>query len=43
LSEEESANGEARMTFTEHLGELRTRLIRSVLSVAVTFVFCAFF
>ncbi len=31
------------MTFTEHLGELRTRLIRSVLSVAVTFVFCAFF
>lgn len=31
------------MTFTEHLGELRTRLIRSVLSVAVAFVFCAYF
>jgi len=43
LPEEDTNDNEARMTFTEHLGELRTRLIRAVLSVAVAFVFCAFF
>jgi len=31
---------EARMTFTEHLAELRTRIIRSMISVAVAFAFC---
>ncbi|MBI5094202.1 MAG: twin-arginine translocase subunit TatC [Candidatus Hydrogenedentes bacterium] len=32
------SNNDARMTFTEHLGELRTRLIRSAIAVAVGFV-----
>ena len=34
------SNEEARMTFTEHLGELRTRIIRSMISIVVAFVFC---
>lgn len=31
---------EARMTFTEHLGELRTRLIRSAVALFVGFLVC---
>lgn len=31
---------EARMTFTEHLAELRTRIIRSMISIVVAFIFC---
>ena len=31
---------EGRMTFTEHLGELRTRLVRSGLAIAIGFVIC---
>ena len=34
------ANNEARMTFIEHLGELRTRIIRSGIAVMVGFVVC---
>ncbi len=32
-----------RMTFTEHLGELRIRLIRIVVSVCLVFVVCLYF
>ncbi|HRK35816.1 MAG TPA: twin-arginine translocase subunit TatC [Candidatus Hydrogenedentes bacterium] len=32
-----------RMTFTEHLGELRTRLIRVVVVLAVAFIVCFYF
>lgn len=31
---------DARMTFTEHLGELRTRLIRACVAVLVGFILC---
>jgi sec-independent protein translocase protein TatC len=31
---------DARMSFTEHLGELRTRLVRSAIALAVAAVFC---
>lgn len=31
---------EARMTFTEHLAELRTRIIRSMIAIVVAFAFC---
>ncbi len=34
---------EGRMTFTAHLGELRTRMIRSLIAVAVGFVICYIF
>jgi len=34
------ATDEARMTFTEHLGELRTRIIRSGIAVAVACLLC---
>lgn len=34
------SNEEARMTFTEHLGELRTRIIRAAVSVVVALVIC---
>ncbi len=34
---------EKRMTFTEHLGELRTRIIRSCIAVLVTVVGCYIF
>lgn len=33
-------NVEARMTFTEHLGELRTRLVRSAIAVAAGIILC---
>lgn len=33
---------EARMTFTEHLGELRTRIVRSLVVVAAAFFLCFF-
>ena len=33
-------NPEARMTFIEHLGELRTRIVRSGIAVAVAVVVC---
>lgn len=33
-------NDEARMTFTEHLAELRTRIIRSGVAVLIGFVVC---
>lgn len=32
-----------RMTFTAHLGELRTRMIRSVIAIVVGFLFCYIF
>jgi len=35
-----SKDDEARMTFTAHLGELRTRLIRSCIAAIVGFVVC---
>ena len=38
-----SDDNEARMTFTEHLGELRTRIIRSMLSIVVAFGITAWF
>lgn len=38
-----SNNDEARMTFTEHLGELRTRIIRAGIAVLVGFVVCYIF
>jgi sec-independent protein translocase protein TatC len=31
---------EARMTFTEHLAELRTRIVRSMVAIGVAFFFC---
>lgn len=34
---------EARMTFTEHLGELRTRIVRSMISIVVAFCITAWF
>ena len=34
---------EARMTFTEHLGELRTRIVRSAIALVVGFVLCFIF
>ncbi|MDQ1256550.1 MAG: sec-independent protein translocase protein TatC [Candidatus Hydrogenedentes bacterium] len=34
------SNDEARMTFTEHLGELRTRLVHSAIAVTVGAVVC---
>lgn len=34
---------EARMTFTEHLGELRTRIIRSMIAIVVGFCITAWF
>lgn len=34
---------EARMTFTEHLGELRTRIVRSMVSIVVAFCLTAWF
>lgn len=34
---------EGRMTFTAHLGELRTRMIRSLIAVGVGFVVCYIF
>src|SRR5262245_3858612 len=34
---------EDRMTLTEHLAELRTRIIRSALAVAVGVIFCLTF
>jgi sec-independent protein translocase protein TatC len=34
---------DARMTFTEHLGELRTRLIRSAIAMVVAMVLCYIF
>jgi len=34
------SNDEARMTFTEHLAELRTRIIRSMIAIAVSFAIC---
>lgn len=34
---------EKRMTFTEHLAELRTRLIRVIVSIVVAFVLCFVF
>lgn len=37
-----SDDSELRMTFTEHLGELRIRLIRSVLALGVGFLVCFF-
>ena len=33
-------NNEARMTFTEHLGELRLRIIRAMIAVFVAFIVC---
>ncbi|MFP4501285.1 MAG: twin-arginine translocase subunit TatC [Candidatus Hydrogenedentota bacterium] len=33
---------EARMTFTEHLGELRTRIVRSLIAVTAAFFLCFF-
>lgn len=37
------SNDEARMTFTEHLGELRLRIIRSAYAVAIGFIICYIF
>lgn len=37
-----SDDSELRMTFTEHLGELRIRLIRSVIALVIGFVLCFF-
>lgn len=34
------SNDEARMTFTEHLAELRTRIVRSMVFIAAAFVVC---
>jgi sec-independent protein translocase protein TatC len=36
-------DNEARMTFTEHLAELRIRIIRAAISVSVAFVICYIF
>ena len=38
-----SSNADARMTFTEHLGELRTRLVRSAIAVTLGFFICFYF
>lgn len=43
VDEGAQAEDEARMTFTEHLSELRTRIVRSGLSIVVLFVFTAYF
>lgn len=40
---ESKAYPEGRMTFTEHLGELRVRLVRSAIAVFVGCVVCYFF
>ena len=37
------SNDEARMTFTEHLGELRTRIIRAGVAVIVSVIACYVF
>ncbi len=37
------ANDDVRMTFTEHLAELRVRLIRALLGLLAGFIVCAFF
>jgi len=39
---ENSDDSELRMTFTEHLGELRIRLIRSVIALLIGFLICFF-
>ncbi|NUM56400.1 MAG: twin-arginine translocase subunit TatC [Candidatus Hydrogenedentes bacterium] len=36
-------NDDKRMTFTEHLGELRIRLIRSIVGIGIAFVLCFIF
>lgn len=40
---EPAKKDEARMTFTEHLGELRTRIVRSAIAIIVGAVFCYIF
>lgn len=35
-----SADEEARMTFTEHLGELRSRIMYSAIAIAAAFIVC---
>lgn len=37
------SENEARMTFTEHLAELRVRIIRSAIAIAIGFVICYIF
>lgn len=36
-------DNEARMTFTEHLAELRVRIIRSAVAIAIGFIICYIF